>query len=231
VQPSVVLITGQLITNEVWGPQIAALKHKVDFHYAEQSVDDSIPGMALRLLAGAPDRFHLVGHAMGGFVALEVMRHAPQRVLSLALLSTLAPNDGPAQTERRQGYIKLVKDGRFAQVIEDRIPLLVHPARREDQPILTAIRRMARDTGEEIFLRQQRAIMTRSDSRPILAGITCPTLVVWGRHDGLCSLEHQQQLHYAIAGSRLEVIEHCGHLVTLEMPATVSSILERWLKS
>jgi pimeloyl-ACP methyl ester carboxylesterase len=187
--------------------------------------------MAQRLLADAPERFDLVAHAMGGFVAFEVMRQAPQRVRSLALLATLAPNDGPAQTERRQGYIRLVEDGRFEGVVEERIPILVHPARREDEALLTVVRRMAQETGAETFLRQQRAIMARADSRPTLAAIACPTLVVWGRQDGIATLAHQEEIVGGIPGARLEIVEDCGHLATLEKPRTVTGLLTEWLGS
>src|SRR5436305_1662789 len=105
--------------------------------------------MATRLLAAAPERFALVAHAMGGFVAFEVMRRAPGRVARLALIATLPAADGPAQTARRQGYIDLVDAGRFDQVIEERIPMLFPPAKRDDAPLLALARRLAAQTGAE----------------------------------------------------------------------------------
>lgn len=226
---TVVLVTGQLLTPAVWKPQADVLATRTDIVFADHTQDDTIAGMAERLLAAAPPAFDLVAQAMGGFVAFEVMRRAPRRVRSLALLATLAPNDGPAQTERRQGYIRLVEDGRFAEVVEERIPILVHPARREDEPLLTVVRGMAEQTGAETFLRQQRAIMGRVDSRPSLAGIACPTLIVWGRQDGITTEGHQAELLDGIPGARLEVIEDCGHLATLEKPRTVTRLLCDWL--
>jgi pimeloyl-ACP methyl ester carboxylesterase len=185
--------------------------------------------MAQRLLGEAPPRFHLVAHAMGGFTAFEVMRHAPERVISLVLIATLAPNDGPAQTERRQGYIRLVEGGDFAGVVEERIPILVHPARREDEPLLSIVRRMAADTGAETFLRQQRAIMSRADSRPSLASITVPTLVVRGAEDGITTQAHVDEIMGGIAGARFEAVADCGHLPTLEKPVTTNRLLADWL--
>lgn len=228
-RPVVMLVSGQLLTAETWTPQIAALSGRFDLRLADHGRDETIGGMADRLLAEAPERFDLVAHAMGGFVAFEVLRKAPGRVRSLALMATLAPNDGPAQTERRQGYIRLVEAGRFDEVVEERIPILVHPARREDEAILAVVRRMARETGAETFLRQQRAIMSRADSRPSLAAIPCPTLLVWGRQDGIATEAHQQEMLSAIPGARLEVIEDCGHMATLEKPRTVSALLADWL--
>jgi pimeloyl-ACP methyl ester carboxylesterase len=228
-RPSVVFASGQLLTAEVWAPQAAALAPSYDLIFSDHGRDDTIAGMAERLLAEAPERFHLVAHAMGGFTAFEVMRQAPQRVTSLVLIATLAPNDGPAQTERRQGYVRLVQDGRFAEVVEERIPILLHPARREDAPLLTVVRRMATETGAARFLGQQRAIMGRPDSRPSLAAIAVPTLLIRGEQDGITTQAHQDEILAGIRGARLVAIEDCGHLPTLEKPVTTNRILFDWL--
>jgi len=227
----VVFASGQLLTLDTWAPQAVALAEDHDLHFADHTQDETIAGMAARLLAEAPARFHLVAHAMGGFTAFEVMRQAPERVISLVLIATLAPNDGPAQTERRQGYIRLVESGQFAGVVEERIPILVHPARREDAPLLTVVRRMAADTGAETFLRQQRAIMSRADSRPSLSAIAVPTLVIRGAQDGITTPAHVDEILAGISGARFEEIADCGHLPTLEKPVTTNRILAEWLSS
>jgi pimeloyl-ACP methyl ester carboxylesterase len=229
-RPSVVFASGQLLTEAVWAPQRAALAPACDLTHADHTQDDTIAGMALRLLGAAPPRFHLVAHAMGGFTAFEVMRRAPERVLSLVLIATLAPNDGPAQTERRQGYIRLVEAGRFDEVVEERIPILVHPDRRGDADLLAVVRRMASDTGAETFLRQQRAIMSRLDSRASLAAIKVPTLLIRGDADGITTEAHQAEMLAGIADARLEVISDCGHLPTLERPDQTNRLLTRWLE-
>jgi pimeloyl-ACP methyl ester carboxylesterase len=229
VRPTVVFASGQLLTHECWAPQVAGLSVDYDLRFSDHTRDETIAGMAARLLAEAPPRFHLVAHAMGGFTAFEVMRQAPERVTSLALIATLAPNDGPAQTERRLGYIRLVEGGQFEGVVEERIPILLHPARREDAPLLSVVRRMAADTGAETFLRQQRAIMSRADSRPSLGAIACPTLVVRGAQDGITTETHVDEIVTGIPGARLEAIDDCGHLPTLEKPATTNRLLAGWL--
>lgn len=226
----VVLASGQLLTAETWTPQWHGLSADYDVRLSDHTRDETVAGMAGRLLAEAPARFHLVAHAMGGFTAFEVMRLAPERVKSLALIATLAPNDGPAQTERRQGYIRLVEGGQFAQVVEERIPMLVHPARREDEALLAVVRRMAADTGAETFLRQQRAIMGRPDSRPSLGAISVPTLVVRGDEDGITTPEHFAEIVGGIPGARAEAIADCGHLPTLEKPETITGLLRGWLQ-
>jgi pimeloyl-ACP methyl ester carboxylesterase len=157
------------------------------------------------------------------------MRRAPERVLSLALLATLASADGPEQTARRQGYIRLVEAGNFAGVVEERIPILVHPARREDEALLSTVRRMALDTGAETFLRQQRAIMGRIDSRPALSAIPCPVLLLRGAQDGITRADQQTEILDALPDARLETLEDAGHLITLERPRTVNALLRDWL--
>ena len=220
----IVLITGQLLTDAVWQPLIDAWAGR-EVIVADNRSDDTIEGFAQRLLDNAPPRFVLIGHAMGGFVAFEVMRRAPERVVKLALISTLASADGPAQTARRQGYIDLVESGRFDQVVEERIPILFPEEKRSDERLLGIARRMAADTGAETFLAQQRAIMARIDSRPRLGEIAVPTLLIWGEKDGITSRAHHDEIFEAIPGARLEVVPGAGHLPTVEAPEVVVPLL------
>jgi len=226
---AVVFASGQLLTAECWSPQVAALSADYDLRFSDHTRDETIAGMAVRLLAEAPLRFHLVAHAMGGFTAFEVLRQAPERIIGLVLIATLAPNDGPAQTARRQGYIQLVEAGRFDEVVEERIPILVHPARREDAALLGVVRRMATDTGPETFLRQQRAIMGRPDSRLSLGAIPVPTLLIRGAQDGITTQAHADEIVAGVPDIRLAAIDDCGHLPTLEKPATTTALLADWL--
>ncbi|MGV7119745.1 alpha/beta fold hydrolase [Sphingopyxis sp. 550A] len=220
----IVLITGQLLTDAVWQPLLDAWADR-EVIVADNRSDDSIEGFAQRLLDSTPPKFVLIGHAMGGFVAFEVMRRAPERVAKLALIATLASADGPAQTARRQGYIDLVESGRFDQVVEERIPILFPEEKRGDERLLGIARRMAADTGADTFLAQQRAIMARIDSRPRLGEIAVPTLLVWGEKDGITSRAHHDEILEAIPGSRLEVVPGAGHLPTVEAPEVVVPLL------
>jgi pimeloyl-ACP methyl ester carboxylesterase len=224
----VVFAAGQLLTRALWAPQSQTLADRPQV-FADNAADETIAGMATRLLAAAPDRFDLAAHAMGGFVAFEVMRRAPERVRRLVLLATLATADAPAQTARREGYLRLVEAGRFAAVVEERLPILIHPDRRGDAALVAEARRMAAETGAEAFLRQQRAIMTRPDSRPGLSAIRQPTLLVMGRQDGIVTRAHQDEMLAALPDARLEVVEACGHLSTLERPEAVNGLMAAFL--
>ena len=224
----IVLITGQLLTDAVWQPLIDAWGDR-EVIVADNQSDDTIAGFAQRLLDSAPPKFVLVGHAMGGFVAFEVLRRAPERVAKLALISTLASADDPAQTARRQGYIDLVESGNFDQVVEERIPILFPEEKRSDERLLGIARQMAADTGADTFLAQQRAIMARIDSRPRLGEIAVPTLLVWGEKDGITSRAHHDEIADAIPGARLEVVAGAGHLPTVEAPELVVPLLSEFI--
>lgn len=226
-----VLLPGQLCTELLWRAQVDALADIVEPAVVVLDGQDTVAGMAEHVLSRSPARFALAAHAMGGFVAFEILRRAPERVTKLALLSTLAPADTPKQTVRREGYLRLVEQGKFDQIIEERIPMLVHPDRVGDAPLCAALRKMASDTGPDAFRRQQRAIMTRPDSRPSLAAIACETLIVFGRADGITTLEHQGEMLERIPRARLEIIEDSGHMMTLERPETVTTLLREFLLS
>jgi pimeloyl-ACP methyl ester carboxylesterase len=185
--------------------------------------------MARRILATAPPRFALVGHSMGGYIALEIMRQAAARVAKLALLNTAAPADTPQQTERRRGLIALAEGGRFGEVMGLLFPLLVHPSRRNDRELLERAGEMAEDTGAEAFVRQQKAIISRPDSLPSLGAIRCPTLVLVGDSDQLTPPERAEEIAAAIQGSRLVIVPDCGHMSALEQPAAVCGALTQWL--
>ncbi len=167
---------------------------------------DTVRELAQGVFAAAPPRFALVAHGMAAFVAFEMLREQPDRIERLVLMSALAPADTPKQTARREGYLRLVEQGRYDDIIEERIPMLVYPDRVNDEPLVEELRRMARDIGPEDFLHQQRAIMSRPDSRPGLAAISCPVLLIYGRADAITTWEHQQEMLNAIPDVCLETV-------------------------
>jgi len=226
---NLVLIPSQLCTAAVWRHQIDALSEMANISVADNAADSTMQGIAAAILAKAPARFALAAHGMGGFVAFEILRQAPERVERLALFDTLAKADTEKQITRREGYARLVRAGQFDQVVEERIPILLHPDRQNDERLLDIARQMARDTGAEGFLRQQTAIIGRPDSRPGLAAITCPTLVAIGQQDGITAIDDAREIAEGIPGARLEIIEDCGHLSPLEQPEIVTGLLRAWL--
>jgi pimeloyl-ACP methyl ester carboxylesterase len=166
---------------------------------------------------------------MGGYAALEIMRQAPERVLRLALLDTSARADTPEQRSRRRGLIELAHKGQFKGVTPRLLPMLIHPDRLQDRALTEVVMAMAERVGRDAFLRQQKAILGRPDSRPELVRITCPTLVLCGRQDGLTPLALHEEMAAAIPGASLEIVEESGHLSPLERPNAVTAAMRGWL--
>jgi len=165
---------------------------------------------------------------MGGYVALEAMRQAPARIERLALLNTHARPDTEEATQNRRRLMALAEKD-FPAVIEALMPKLMTAEHQEDLDLRGTITEMALGVGKEGFARQETAIIGRIDSRPHLKDIRCPTLIVAARHDQLMPVEILRELAQGIAGARLEIIEDSGHMSTLEQPAKVAELLERWL--
>lgn len=225
-----VLVPGLLCDAALWAPQVEALAGEVPTSIADTTRHDNFADMARALLdAAPPGPFALAGLSMGGYVALEVIRQAPARVARLALLDTNAHADTPEKRKARLDFIALAERGRFLGVTDALLPLLVHPDRLTDAALVGTIKAMAKNVGVAAFIRQERAIMDRIDSRPHLDDIRCPTLVLCGREDRLTPLEAHVDMAHRIAGAELAVVERCGHLSTLERPEEVNAALRRWL--
>jgi len=227
----VVLVPGLNCSARLYAEQIPALWQFGPVTVADHTRDDSIAAIARRILAAAPPRFALAGLSMGGYIAFEIMRQAPQRVAKLALLDTGAGPETAEQTERRRQRIALTKAGRFAEAVDMHFPVVVHRDRHGDAALKRLVRAMAEETGPAAFLRQQHAIIGRSDSRPGLAAIACPTLVLVGDGDALTPPVLAEEMAAGIPGARLVVIAACGHLSTLERPQAVTKALVEWMES
>jgi len=223
------LLPGLLCDRALWECQTRHLADIAESHVADLTGHDGVAALAESALAAAPPRFALAGLSMGGYVAMEILRRAPERVLKLALIDTTARPDSPEQLSRRRGLIELARSGRFRGVTPRLLPLLIHPDRQSDPDLTTTIMSMAQRVGQEAFVRQQTAIMGRPDSRPGLAAIACPTLVLGGREDALTGPPLLAEIAAAIPGARHVIIEDCGHLPPLERPHAVSALLREWL--
>ena len=225
-----VLVPGLLCDAQLWQPQVEDLADVADIWIAAHTRSDTMAGVARDVLADAPfASFALAGLSMGGYIALEIMRQAPQRVARLALLDTAAGAELPEQTQRRMDFIALAERGKFLGITDVLLPLLIHPSRRAERSLTDTIKSMAKNIGKDAFMRQEYAIMSRADSLGLLATIACPTLVLCGRQDELTPLARHEEIAAGIKGARLEVIEDCGHLSTLEKPAEVNAALRCWL--
>lgn len=225
-----VLIPGLSCDAALYAPQWPSLATGRQIFVADHARDEALAGIAARLLAAAPDRFALCGLSMGGYIAFEVMRQAPQRVTRLALLDTSAKPATDETNALREQMIALAEKGAYDNVITLLWQRLVAPSRLADEPLRLAVRRMAETIGAAGFVRQQRAIMARPDSRPGLAEIKVPTLVLVGEEDLITPPDEAREIAAGIGAQvRLVVLPGCGHLSTLEAPDAVGQELLDWL--
>jgi len=227
-----VLVPGLLCDRRLWRHQTEGLTDLAGpVLVPDVTGEDSVAGMARGVLEAAPERFALAGLSMGGYVSLEVVRRAPERVEALALLDTSARPDTPEQTEARLALVGLARSGRFDEVWRLLLPRIVHPDRVEDPEIRSTVREMAHAVGPEGFERQERAIIGRPDSRGGLPAISCPTLVLCGKDDALTPPHLHEELAEGIRSARLCQIDDCGHLSTLERPEAVTRAMRAWLRN
>lgn len=226
---NLVLVPGLLCDDALWEHQSRYLSETADIKIADVTRSETIFGMAEAVLAMAPEKFALAGLSMGGYVSLEIMRRAPERVTKLALLDTSARSDTEEQSRRRHHFIQLTRKGGFDEVISTLLSLFVHSDRMQDEQLCNNIKEMNRRVGPEIFMRHQAAIMGRPDSRNDLSKIKCPTLILCGRQDALTPLEVHEEMSSTIPKARLAIIEDCGHMTTMERPHAVTALLRDWL--
>jgi len=236
MQPTLLLLPGLMCDSAVWAPQVQALGAHVNTVVVDYGLRDSLTAMAQHALDTAPTpTFALAGHSMGGRVALEVMRLAPERVERLALLDTgthpLA--EGEAGARERAGRMALLSTAErlgMRAMGAQWATGMVHPGQR-NTPLFESILDMLERSSPAHFAAQINALLNRPDAAPLLAHIQCPTLVLTGRDDAWSPPEQHAQIAAAIAGARLVVVEHCGHMSTMEQPEAVSAALEDWLQS
>ena len=225
-----ILVPGLLCTDELWRDQLQALSDvaemTVPVHYKHETIEE----IADDILKTAPETFALAGLSMGGYVALEIVLRAPERVTHLALMDTRADADSASDKKKRQDFINLVQRGSaFKGVTESLLPILIHPSRFKDEALTSRIYQMAQDIGKEGFIRQEMAIMNRKDRTDELAQIKCPTLVLSGNEDALIPAPHQEKMANAIPDAEFHLVAECGHLPTMERPFETNTIMRDWL--
>lgn len=225
----IVLVPGLNCSSRLYAPQVPELWRSGPVTVATHTRDDTMAAIAGRILRDTPPRFALAGLSMGGYIALEMVRQAGDRIAKLALLDTGARADPPEAQEVRKQRIALAETGRFAEMADGMWPMLVHPDRRADAALKRIYLDMCNDVGPEAFVRQQKAIMARVDQRPLLPSIRCPTLVLVGAQDELTPPHLAEEMAAAIPGARLLAVPDCGHISTLERPEAVTAALVEWL--
>ncbi len=226
MKETILFIPGFTCTPDLWAPQIAALAPRFDCRVADHTKSDSMAGIVQDILRAAPAKFMLCGLSMGGYLAFELMRQAPERVTKLALLDTQATPESEQQRTNRAERVRIAREQGMDALSDLVWESFVHPARYEDEPLRARVRQMASDTGFDAFLRQATAISSRPDSRPGMSKIACPTLVLAGAQDQLTPPDKAREIADAIKGANLAIVPDCGHISTLEKPRSVNAALD-----
>ncbi len=223
------MIPGLACTAALFADQLAVLGQSRNVIIGDHMRHDNMADIAAHILAAAPERFALAGLSMGGYISLEIIRQAPERVERLALLDTSARADTADKTALRREALGLVAAGKYLAVCHSTLDLSIAASRHGDATLKAAIIDMAVDTGPDVWAMQTRAIIGRVDSVLMLGEISCPTLVVVGDEDQLTPPELAHEMADGIADARLEVIADCGHMSTMEKPDQVTGLLQDWL--
>ena len=221
-----VLLPGLICDERLWRDVMTGLDARSTV--ADLTRDDSIAAMAARTLAAAPARFALAGLSMGGYVAFEIMRQAPERVTHLALFDTSARPDDEARKATRRKGIEMVGQGKFIGVSRGLLGSLVAP-QHLGTPVAKEVQDMSERVGQAAYLRQQVAIMNRVDSRPGLGAIAVPTLVGVGELDKMTPPELAEEIAAGISGAELVRFPDSAHLPTMENPEAVVAAMQGWL--
>ncbi|MEO0658055.1 MAG: alpha/beta fold hydrolase [Pseudomonadota bacterium] len=224
-----VLIPGMMCDERLFQPQVAAFSSKRPVTVVVPKGSSSMAGLAQAVLATAPPRFALAGLSLGGIVAMQIIRQAPERVSRVALLDTNPLPDPPDKAPIREAQVEKVRRGALDEVMRDEMKpnyLADGPAK---QDILDLCMQMANALGPEVFAMQSQAVQTRPDQSDTLRGVTVPALVLCGQEDRLCPIERHELMHDLIPESELVVIPCAGHLPTLEQPNLTNEALQAWL--
>jgi pimeloyl-ACP methyl ester carboxylesterase len=224
----VIFLPGLICDQRLWRDVVDGLSDTIAPIVADLRLDDTIKAMATRTLAAAPEKFALAGLSMGGYVALEMMRQAPERVTHLALLDTSARAETPERSETRRKGIAMVGEGKFIGVSRGLLGSLIAP-HNLGTPLAAEVQAMSERVGQDVYIRQQKAILGRIDSKPALPNITVPTLVGVGALDKMTPLELAEEMADAIPHAELSVFPEAAHLPTMENPAPVISAFKRLL--
>jgi len=226
-----VFLPGLMCDARLFGPQIAELSSEYTVCAAPVTHGERIEEIASSLLDQLPVRFALAGLSMGGIVAMEILRRAPDRVSRLALMSTNPLAEAPQVAAAREPQIVKVRTGQLEAVMRDEMkPNYLAPGPYREE-ILGMVMDMADILGPDVFVRQSRALQRRKDQQSTLAKCRVPTLVLCGAHDQLCPVKRHTFMAELIPHAELVVLEDSGHLPTLEQPAETTAALRKWMQA
>jgi len=224
-----VMVPGMMCDERIFSPQIAGLSDQIEVTFADISSFPSVEELASDVLKKAPQTFALLGHSMGGIVAMEMYSQEPERIERLVLMDTNPKAELEEMQLRREPQINAVRDGKLLNVMRDEMkPNYLAESENQDA-VLGICMDMAMSLGPDVFINQSRALQTRQDQQSTLSSIDIPVLIMCGSEDKLCTLERHELMHNMISNSELKIIYNAGHMPTLEQPNETTEVLKQWL--
>ena len=225
----VVMIPGMMCDERIFAHQIEELGTDTEVYIADISKYSSIQELASDVLENSPPKFFLVGHSMGGIVAMEMCSQEPDRIEKLVIMDS-NPKAAVDETRiKREPQIRDVVSGNLAQVMKEEMKPNYLADSYKQKDILNTCMEMALTLGPEVFVRQSRALQGRDDQQSTLEDLDIPVLIMCGSEDKLCSLEKHELMHNIINDSKLEVVMDAGHMPTLEQPQKTTEVIKSWL--
>ncbi len=224
-----VMIPGMMCDERIFAPQIEELVPKRSVHVADISKHDNISDLAADVLSHAPPKFCLVGHSMGGIVAMEICAQDPKRIEKLVLIDTNPLAELEEVKLKREPQISDALSGKLINVIRDEMKPNYLASSENQDIILNICMEMALSLGPKVFINQSRALQTRADQQSNIQSINIPVLIMCGSEDKLCTVERHEMMHNMISNSELKIINNAGHMPTLEQPSETTEVLKEWL--
>ena len=224
-----VMIPGMMCDERIFAPQIEELVSKRSVHIADISKHDTISDLAADVLSHAPPKFCLIGHSMGGIVAMEICAQDPKRIEKLVLIDTNPLAELEEVKLKREPQISDALSGKLINVIRDEMKPNYLASSENQDIILNICLEMALSLGPKVFINQSRALQTRADQQSNIQSINIPVLIMCGSEDKLCTVERHEMMHNMISNSELKIINNAGHMPTLEQPSETTEVLKEWL--
>ena len=223
------MVPGMMCDERIFSPQIEALSQNLEVTIADISNFSSVRELASDVLKKAPKKFSLLGHSMGGIVAMEIYSQEPNRIEKLILMDTNPKAELDEVKLKREPQIREVNNGKLIEVMRDEMKPNYLAESENKTSVLSVCMDMALNLGPDVFINQSRALQSRLDQQNTIQSIKIPVLILCGSEDKLCPVERHEMMHNMITDSDLKIINNAGHMPTLEQPRETTEVIKEWL--
>ena len=223
------MVPGMMCDERIFSPQIEALSQNLEVTIADISNFSSVRELASDVLKKAPKKFSLLGHSMGGIVAMEIYSQEPNRIEKLILMDTNPKAELDEVKLKREPQIREVNKGKLLEVMRDEMKPNYLAESENKRSVLNICMEMALSLGPDVFINQSRALQSRLDQQNTIQSINIPVLIMCGSEDKLCPVERHEMMHNMISDSDLKIINNAGHMPTLEQPRETTEVIKEWL--